>query len=169
MGSPCAGVDCGGEPIAFLQALQAHAAQDVLGLRELDLSVLDDLDVVAPGVAEVHRASRLDVHAGLLQPAPSRLLVVDSETEVAMRIGRLRTARRERDELVAHVDEGHAAAAAAQLELEDSPVERERFFDVAHFERDVVEADEAWAGHDFHATSAAYGNPAGFRPRRQMR
>jgi len=92
----------------------------------------------------------LDIHAGLLKCAPSNFLVVDDETEVAVPVGLLRAAGRERDELVAHVDEGHAAAAAAQLELEDSPVELERLVDVAHLEGDVVQADEPWARHRLH-------------------
>jgi hypothetical protein len=62
---------------------------------------------------------------------------------VAVRVGRLRPPLRERDELVAHVHEGHAAGAAAELEVEDAPVEGERLLDVADLEGDVVDADEA--------------------------
>ena len=75
---------------------------------------------------------------------------------MAVRVGRLRPPLRERDELVAHVHEGHAAGAAAELELEDAPVELERLLDVADLEGDVVQADEPGAGH---ATSP--GRPSG--------
>ena len=58
-------------------------------------------------------------------------------------VGRLRAPARDRDELVAHVDERHRAArAAAQLELEEPPVPLERGVDVGDLERDVVDADE---------------------------
>ena len=54
-----------------------------------------------------------------------------------------RRVARERDELVAHVDERHLRAdAAAQLELEEPPVPGERLVDVADLERDVVDPDE---------------------------
>src|SRR5919197_2359430 len=133
--------------VRLLQITKAHAVQDVVGFRELDLAVLDHLDVVAPRIAEVDRAARLDVDARVLQSAARRLLVVDDEAEVPVRVGRLRAAGGERDELVAHVDEGHPAGAPAQLELEDAPVELERLLDIAHLERDVVQADEPSTCH----------------------
>ena len=50
---------------------------------------------------------------------------------------------RERDELVAHVDERHLAAdPAAQIELEEAPVPGEGLLEVADLERDVVDPDE---------------------------
>ena len=39
------------------------------------------------------------------------------------------------DELVAQLDEGHGLASAAQLEIEEASVERQRLVDVAHFQR----------------------------------
>jgi steroid delta-isomerase-like uncharacterized protein len=132
---------------ALFQALEAHAAKNVLGLRKLDLAVLDDLDVVAPGIEEVDGASGLNLHARLLERSPSGLLVVDDEAEVAVRVGRLRAAGREGDELVAHVDESHAAAASAQAELEDAPVKLERLLNAADLESDVVQTDEPWSSH----------------------
>ena len=60
-------------------------------------------------------------------------------------VGRLRAALAEREELVAHVDEGHPRRPAAQLELEDPAVERRGLVDVADLERDVVHPDQAWA------------------------
>ena len=51
------------------------------------------------------------------------------------------------DELVAHRDERHPRLAAAQLEVEDAPVELERRLEVAHLEGDVVDPDEPRTGH----------------------
>jgi hypothetical protein len=46
--------DCG---LGFLEPLETHAVQDLVRLRELDVAVVDDLDVVAPRVAEVEAAA----------------------------------------------------------------------------------------------------------------
>ena len=64
---------------------------------------------------------------------------------MACGVDTLRTPLGERDELVAHVDERHPAAAPPQLEVEQAAVELERLVDRAHLERDVVDADRA--GH----------------------
>jgi hypothetical protein len=80
-----------------------------------------------------------------LQSCPRRLLVVYDEAEVPVGVRRLRAAGRESDKLVAEVDERHPRRAAAQLEAEDAAVKLERLVDVADFERDVVDADEARA------------------------
>src|SRR6185436_11087527 len=101
---------------------------------------------VAPGVAEVEPAAGLKLDAGVNQRLAGRLLVVDDETEVAGPVRRLRPSFGERDELVAHVDEGHPPGAAAQLELEDPAVELERVFDASDLECDVVDANEAGHG-----------------------
>jgi hypothetical protein len=52
----------------------------------------------------------------------------------------------QRQKLVAHVDEGLAIAAPAQGEAENLAVEGERLVDVADFERDVIDADQAGQG-----------------------
>lgn len=51
------------------------------------------------------------------------------------------------EELVAEVEEGHAAHAAAQLEGEQPPVEVERGVEIADLERDVVDADQSGGAH----------------------
>ena len=68
--------------------------------------------------------------------------VVDDEAEVALVVGGLPPALHERDELVAHVDERRARHAAAQLEREQAPVERQRGVDIGDLERHVVHADQ---------------------------
>ena len=99
--------------------------------------------MIAPRVAEaaVRRARQRD--AGRFERRANGCLVVDDEPEVPLRVRRLRAPACERDELVAHVDERHRAPdPAAQLELEEPAVPRECLVEVAHFERNVVDADE---------------------------
>jgi hypothetical protein len=47
------------------------------------------------------------------------------------------------EELVPQIDESHGVALAAQLEFEETPVERQRLFDVADFQCYVVESNGA--------------------------
>ena len=58
----------------------------------------------------------------------------------------LRAPLGESKELVAHIDECHPRHAAAQVEVEQRSVELERLVEIAHFERDVVEADRPCFG-----------------------
>src|SRR6516162_3950748 len=58
-------------------------------------------------------------------------------------VGRLLTALLQGDELVAQVDEGHGVALTAQFEVEEAAIERQRLFDIPHFQRHMVEANEA--------------------------
>src|SRR6185437_11573133 len=76
--------------IGLAQVGQAHTAKDLGRLRELDVAVVDDLNVVAPGVAEVEPAAGLQFDAGVNQRLAGRLLVVDDEAEVAGPVRRLR-------------------------------------------------------------------------------
>ena len=116
-----------------------HPTQDLGGLRELDLRVGDDLHLVSPRVEE--RVAAEDLHARLARRREHRRLIVDDEPEVAGRIRALGPSFGEREELVAHVDEGHPVHPAAQLQVEQSPVEVERLVDRAHFEREVVDSE----------------------------
>src|SRR4029450_183977 len=143
-----------------LRELEAHAAQHLGGLREVDVRVVDDLDVVAPGVAEVKPATREDFGAGCLERLARRLLVVDDEPEVPVRVRRLRSSLREGDELIADVDERHPSEVAPELELEDPAVPLERLVDVADFQRDVVDANEPR-----HLSEASWLGSGAVRPR----
>ena len=83
---------------------------------------------------------------------------------MALEVRRLRPPTRERDELIAHVDEGHCVAhSAAQLELEDLSVPLERLVDVADLERHVVDPDEP----ENHPTVAVGDCPARGDPERR--
>src|SRR3712207_9409789 len=86
--------------------------------------------------------STLFPYTTLFRSRAHRLLVVDHEPEVPVRVRRLRPALAERQELVAHVDEGGPPGPAAQLEGEEPPVERERLVDVPDLQRHVVDADQ---------------------------
>jgi hypothetical protein len=144
--------------LRFLQPFQIHRAQHFVGLRELHVSVVDDLDQIAPRIMEVEAAAeRRD--AQLLQPRSHGFLVVDDQAEMALAVGRLRSARGERDELVAHVDERHAPSAASQLEIpEDRPPEFQHLIEVAHLERDVIHSDEL--RHDLSVVAGTLARPA---------
>ncbi len=67
--------------------------------------------------------------------------VVDDEADVAVRVRRLRAAGRQRDELIAHVDEGDALAPPSEREVENGAVEVERFLDVSDLQGDVIHPD----------------------------
>ncbi len=80
--------------------------------------------------------------------APHGLVdIVDDESDVALLVGDMRHALRERDELVPHVDERHGRTASAQLHaVEDPPEERQRLVEVAYLDGDVVDPDQPGHG-----------------------
>jgi hypothetical protein len=60
---------------------------------------------------------------------------------VATIVGRLAPSPLQRQELVSQIDKGHLLALTAKLEVEYPRVERQRFLDVAHFKRNMIETD----------------------------
>src|SRR5262245_14875650 len=60
---------------------------------------------------------------------------------MALLVRRLGTGLLQREELVAQIDKGRAAAFAAKLEIEQSTVERQGLFDIIDLERHVVETN----------------------------
>src|SRR6185369_7345322 len=111
----------GERPLALLEPAEAHPREDRVGLRELDVAIVDDLDVVAPGVEEVVVSEHLS--ARLTCGGEGGFAVVYDETDVARPVGRLGATCRDGDELVAQVDERHRSAVAApERELEDPAV-----------------------------------------------
>src|SRR5918998_332434 len=136
--------DLGAGGVRLLQSLDTQLALHGRDALELDVAVVDDLDAVAPRVQEVESPAASDLSQPLrLDRRADRLLVVDDQAEVAAVVGRLGPPLRDRQELVAHVDERRPAPAAAQLEAEKAPVQLERRLDVADLERHVVDADQA--------------------------
>ncbi len=107
--------------------------------------------MVPPGVEEVEttRTGMHDREALALHCGPHGGDVVDDEAEMALVVSRLSAALHERDELVAHVDEGGPGHAAAQLEIEQTCVQRERGVDIGNLERHVIHPDQP--GPPLHA------------------
>src|SRR5262245_27027652 len=122
---------------------EAHAAQHVRRLRELDVVIPDDLDAVAPGIAEIKEAPGQHLDPGLRQRLAHRLFVIDDQAEMPAVIGGLPTAFLQGEELIAKIDESRVLALAPQLEFEQAAVERQCLFDVADLERDVIETNRA--------------------------
>src|SRR6266540_261556 len=75
--------------LRLLEAVEAHAAQDLLRLRELDVAVVDDLDLISPRVEEIEPAPGRDRDTELAQTLAHGLLVVDDEAEVTLAVKRL--------------------------------------------------------------------------------
>src|SRR5262249_37736001 len=129
---------------------EAHPAQHVRRLGELDVVVADDLYSVAPGVAEIEEAAGQRLDARRRQRAAHRVLVVDHETEMTAVVGGLGAPLLQSQELIAQIDEGRGLALAAQLELEQAAVKGQRLLDVTDLEGDMVETDGArfsWLRH----------------------
>src|SRR5215468_2189636 len=136
--------------LVLRQMGEPHAAQHVRRLGELNVVVADDLEAVAPGIAEIEEPARQRLDARRRQRAADRVLVIDHETEMTAIIGGLGAALLQRDELIAQIDERRGLALAAQFELEQAAVEGERLLDIADLESDVVETDGArfpWLWH----------------------
>jgi len=123
----------------------AELALDAGGPLELNGLVGDDLEVVAPRIAEVEatRARVDDLEALAFHRRAHRGDVVDDEAEVALVVGGLPATLHQCDELVAHVDEGRTGRAAAQLECEQSPVQLQRGVQIADLESHMVHADQS--------------------------
>src|ERR1044072_4337765 len=129
---------------------QAHAAQHVSRLGELDVVVPDDLDAVAPRIEKVEKPARQRIDGGVSHRLADSALVVDHEAKVAAVVSGLGTTFLQREELVAQIDEGRGVALAPKLELEQSTVESQSLFDIADLESDMIETNGAcfsWLGH----------------------
>ena len=104
-----------------LLELEAHPAQDLRCLRELDVLVGDDLHWLPHG-------SRNELPPKISTPASRAAASTASRSSTTRpkwrcASGCLRSSLGEREELVAHVDERHPADPAAQLEVEEAAVE----------------------------------------------
>jgi len=129
--------------IGLRQFADTHRVQHLGRLRELDVAVVHHLDVVAPRVDKVEAPAGPHGDAALQQGGPHRLLVVHDEADVAALVRLLRPPRRQGEELVPHVHEGHPPAGPpAQLEPEEPPVPLQRRVDVVDLQRHVVNAEK---------------------------
>ena len=98
---------------------QAHAAQNMRRLGELDVVVADDLNTVAPRVEKIQEAPGQDLHAGGGQSCAHGLLVIDHEPEMAAVVAGLLAALLKGKKLIAEIDKGGMIALAAQREFLD--------------------------------------------------
>src|ERR1700757_4692617 len=108
---------------------QAHAAQHIGCLGELNIVVTNDLHSVAPGVPKIEEWTVNYGNTGCLECLAGRLLVVHDETEVSAIVGGLPAALLQGNKLIAQVDEGHGVTLAAQFEFEETAIERQRLVD----------------------------------------
>src|SRR5215471_2587502 len=122
---------------------KTHAAEHVGRLAELDVVIAHNLDPVSPRIQKIKKTPGQDRNASCDQSRAECLLVVHHKSEVTSVVGGLPASPLQGDELIPKVDERGILALAAQLEVEQPSVERERFVDVTDFERDVVYADGA--------------------------
>src|SRR5262249_7053909 len=108
-----------------------------------DIVIADNLNAVAPWVAEVEERALEQGNPGSPEGGARRLLIVDHEAEMAAIVRRLFAPFLKGDELVAQIAESHRVTLAAQLNLEEAAIEHQRLLDVSHLQRDVVEAHDA--------------------------
>ena len=125
-----------------LAQLEAHPRKDAIGLGELDLVVLHDLDPVAARVANVEEAARKEFDSCLLERVAGRFLVVHDQPKV--RLLGAGTPLEQGQELVAHPDERGARDSIHRSGLEEVGVERDRLLDVVDLQRDVIDPYETW-------------------------
>jgi hypothetical protein len=142
-------------PLRLLHPVDPHPGENPVRLRELDVAVVDNLEMITPGIAKIVVADHLGT--GLPCGRERSRSVVDDEPDVALGVGRLRTPFGQREELIAHVHERHSAAAAAQLDLEDAAEEVDCFVQVADLDRDVVDPEKP--RHRTSVASAVRGPP----------
>src|SRR6516225_1988648 len=128
--------------VLVLVEIEAHRAQDMRRLGELDIGILDHLDAVSPRIEKVEKGSRHQLAAGRFDPVAHTRPVVDDEPEMAAPVLVRFADLHHVDELVAELDKGVARPFCPELEVEDLAVEIERLIDVADLDRDVVDADE---------------------------
>src|SRR5207253_770740 len=123
--------------------LEPHATQHMGRLGELDIVVPDDFYAVAPRVEKVEKRPGQGLDACVCQCFACGLLAIDHKSKMAPIVGRLRTSLLEGKELVSQIDEGHRVAFASKLKVEQALVESQSCIDVADFESDMVETDQA--------------------------
>jgi hypothetical protein len=87
--------------LVFGKVREAHPAQHVRCLGELDVFIADDLNPITPGVAKVEETSGEQRDTSRLERLESRLLVIDDQTEMATIVRGLLTAFLKRNKLIA--------------------------------------------------------------------
>ena len=103
--------------------LKTHTAQNIGRLRELNILIINNLDGIAPRIAEVKKRSFNLFDSGRLRSASSSFLIIDNETEMTAVVGGLLASLLQGYELVAKIDEGASFSFfAAELEFKETPI-----------------------------------------------
>jgi hypothetical protein len=124
--------------VALIQVIEAHAMQNIRSIRELNRSIVNNLDAISPRVTKVEERPRNLINARRLERPPSGFLIVNNETEMTTVIRWLFASLLQGYELIAEIDEGHILAFAAKLEFEETPIKGQCFFDVSNFQSYMV-------------------------------
>src|SRR2546428_10372065 len=109
---------------------QSHAAQHMGRLGELDIVVADNLYAVAPRVEKVEKLTGQQFEPRVGHCFADCILVVDHKSKMAAVVRGLSTAFLQCEELVAQIDEGRGVAFGPKVEVEQSTVESQSFFDI---------------------------------------
>ena len=130
---------------ALLPAVEGepHRTEHIRRLGGLDIAVLHYLDAIAPRIQEIEKGSWQDLPTGRLYARTHARSIVDDQPEMAAAIRVLHRRFHQVDELVAELDKGIPRPFRPQREVEDFSVELKRLLDVADFEGDMIDADEA--------------------------
>jgi hypothetical protein len=131
--------------LALLQ-IKAHRAQNLWRFRKLQVGIFDDLHAISPRVEEIKEASLEKFCARSLGELAHGRAIVHDEAEVPVRVSMRSRRFGQRNELIAHINEGMALTSASQRELKNLAVESERLLHVSDFERNVIDADKPGPG-----------------------
>lgn len=126
--------------VGLVETIETHAAENVVGLGELDALIADNLDPIAPWVIEIEKPAGHDFDTHLIEHPSHGFLVVDHQPEMPVLITRSVFDLRQGDELIAKIDERHRVAFATKGELQNLAVEFEGLVDIANLEGNMVDA-----------------------------
>lgn len=90
-----------------LGQMKAHAAQNIRCFGELQITVLNNLDPVAPWIEEVEELAIQHLGAGLDCEVARSAPIVDDKSEMPILIRTLMASPAQSNELIAHIDKCH--------------------------------------------------------------
>src|SRR5215467_3493684 len=136
--------------LVLSQMHEPHATQHIGRLGELNVVITDDLYSVAPGIPKIKERTIKQGNTSCLECLAGRFLVIHDETEMATIVSGLPAALLKCNKLIAQVDEGHGVTLAAQLEFEETTVERQRLVNISYLQRNMIEAYNARSSEVSH-------------------
>jgi hypothetical protein len=113
-------------------------------LGELDISVLHDLDAIAPRIEKVEEGSRQQLSACGFDSDANTRAIIDDQPKMPATILMWVWRFHEVDELVAELNKGVARPFPPQGKIKNLAIKVEGLLDIANLEGDVVDADEPW-------------------------